>query len=184
MASRRPFRQRLPVTLREFFECSECGKGAEYMEDPVVLPCLHSICLDCLERRVRMSLCKEEVECPTCTYWATIPPGGLKAFLTSERFSRVAFRTLCDPGFKYLPGGPNPRCGLHPGEEVSHYCHRCTVQVCGKCVRGYHKEHEAEMEDVGAVANKMYQELASELDSSMQEVASYVSAKSLNAFTT
>ena len=117
-----------------------------------------------------MSLCKEEVECPTCTQRAIIPPGGLNAFPTSDRFSRVAFKTLCDPEFTYLPGGPNPRCGLHPTEEVSHYCHECQVQICGKCVTSYHKEHEAEMEDIGAVANEMDQELASVLDSSIQEV--------------
>ena len=170
MTTRKSLRQCLPLTLQEFFECSECGKGAEYMKDPVVLPCLHSICLVCLYTRVKMSLCKEEVECPTCTQRTTIPPGGLKAFLTSERFSRVAFKTLCDPEFTYLPGGPNPRCGLHPKEEVSHYCHRCHAQVCGKCVTSYHKEHEAEMEDIRAVASQMDQELASVLDGSMQEV--------------
>ena len=173
MAITGPIRGRLPDTLREFFECSACGRRDEYMEDPVVLPCLHSICLGCLYTRVKMSLCKEEVECPTCTQRATIPPGGLKAFLTSERFSRVAFKTLCDPKFMYLPGGPNPRCGLHPREEVSHYCHRCHVQVCGKCVTSYHEEHEAEVEDVGAAANKMDQELVSLLDSSTQEVGFY-----------
>ena len=150
------------------------------MEDPVVLPCLHSICLDCLERRVRMSLRQEEVECPTCTKRATIPPGGLNAFLTSERFSRVAFKTLCDPDFTYLPGGPNPRCGLHPKEEVSHYCHRCHTQVCVKCVTSYHKQHKAEVEDVGVTANKMNQDLISVLDSSMQEVGS---AQSRSTFT-
>ena len=181
MANARPFRRPLPVTLREFFGCSECGKGAEYMEDPVVLPCLHSICLDCLERRVRMSLCKEEVECPTCTQRATIPPGGLNAFPASERFSRVALKTLCDPEFTYVPGAPNSNCGLHPKDQVSHYCHRCHVEVCGKCVRSYHKEHEAEMEDIGTVANKMDRELISVLDSSMQEVGY---AQSWSAFTT
>ena len=171
MSTRRRSRRPLPVTLREFFVCTECGKSWDYMEDPVLLPCLHSICLDCLYKRVKMSFCKEKVECPTCAQWATIPPGGLKAFPSSERFSRVAFKTVCDPDFTYLPGGPNPRCGLHPGEEVSHYCHRCHVQVCGKCVTSYHKEHEAEMEDIGAVANEMYQELASVFQSSMQEVS-------------
>ena len=140
------------------------------MADPVVLPCVHSMCLDCLQERVRMSLCDKDVECPACTQRATIPPGGLKAFPTSARFSRVVFNTLCNPDFTYLPGGPNPRCGLHPKEEVSHYCHRCHVQLCGKCVINYHKEHESEMEDIGATANKMDQELASVLDSSMQEV--------------
>ena len=148
------------------------------MEEPVVLPCLHSVCLNCLERRVRMSFsgsfCKEEVECPACSQRTTIPPGGLKAFPASDRFSRVAFKTLRDPEFLYQPGGPNPRCGLHPEEEVSHYCHSCHVQVCGKCVTSYHKEHKAEMEDIAAVANKMDQELASILDRSMQEVIKFL----------
>ena len=82
----------------------------------------------------------------------------------------MASKTLCDPHFTYVPGGPNPRCDLHPKEEISHHCHKCLVQVCGKCVTSYHKEHEAEMEDIGAVANKVDQELLSVLDNSMQEV--------------
>ena len=169
MASKRLTRLPLPAALKDLFGCSECGKGTEYMEDPVVLPCLHSVCLDCLERRVRMSLCKEEVECPTCTQRAPIPPGGLKAF-PADRFSRVAFKTLCDPDYTFLPGGPNPKCGLHPKYEVSQYCQRCHVQVCGKCVRSYHKDHKAEMEDLRAVAVGMDRELTSLMGSNMKKV--------------
>ena len=170
MASRSQRRQPLAAALQEFFVCSQCGKGPEYMQDPVLLPCLHSICIECLDTRVRLSQRRDEVECPTCTQRACIPPGGLKAF-PEDKFSRMAIKTLTDPEFTYLPGGPNPKCGLHPKEEVSNYCQKCHVQVCRKCVTSHHKDHEAEIRSLRDVADRMDQQLTSTLDGILLKVA-------------
>ena len=126
-------REAIPAGLKEFFDCKYCGKTTEYMENPVVLPCLHSICLECLETLVRMSRREKEAECPSCACLSEIPPGGLGAF-PKDSFSRVAKKTLTEPGFNFVPGGPNPTCGIHPQKRVTDYCHRCKVQVCKACV--------------------------------------------------
>ena len=164
----------LPTALHEFFVCGECGKAEELMDDPVVLPCLHPICMGCLVRRVTCSLRSDEVECPACTRRTPIPLGGLKAF-PKDKFSRVAKKTLIDPNYEHVPGAPNPYCGIHPRDEVTHFCNRCDIQVCKKCVNGNHKGHEA-IDSLQTVAARMDNDLAQKLlpavETELQQVGS------------
>ena len=151
----------LPTALYEFFVCSECGKAEEFMEDHVVLPCLHPICVGCLDIRVRLSTYRDKVECPGCIRLTPIPLGGFKAF-PKDKFSRVAKKTLTDPKYQHVSGAPNPYCGVHPRDEVTHFCNRCNIQVCRSCMDGNHKGHEA-IESLQTVAARMDDDLTQNL---------------------
>lgn len=154
----------IPSTLQQSFGCSECGTSDDTMADPVVLPCNHPICLQCLETQVKQAVQKDEVECQRCQQKAPIPPGGPKAFpkATSES-TEVTKQAFTDPEADQLRAcdQEKPACGVHPDEIITLYCWRCKVKVCTKCVEEQHNRFcELSVQTLQETADRMDRTLA------------------------
>ena len=51
-----------------------CEKCDEYYKDPRMLPCLHTFCLQCLEKELES---QSTFHCPTCKEKVTLPRNGV-----------------------------------------------------------------------------------------------------------
>eukprot|EP00731_Ephydatia_muelleri_P009129 Em0004g1467a len=49
------------------------------LQEPRILPCLHSFCGQCLHKQIERSGTKQNMECPTCQRSITIPEGGINS---------------------------------------------------------------------------------------------------------
>ena len=147
----------IPADLKELLVCCDCNVAAVDAEHPVVILCAHTLCLECLEKRWKRAPNKKAFSCPVCTASVHIPKDGIEAF-PGDSFSKVLRNSLLD--VVYLPGHPPPRCGLHPVERLSHYCLRCEVQVCKRCLWHSHQPGDGhKTEKLQLVARRMDAEL-------------------------
>ena len=60
---------------RDIFQCSIC---MDAFKNPKCLPCIHTFCLECLEKYGEDERPGDEMPCPICQQMFTIPAGGFK----------------------------------------------------------------------------------------------------------
>ena len=109
--------------------CDLCGKE---FENPKLLPCLHSFCLNCLDDYCESStlINKSFVECPNlkCSKLFEVPPSGCKEFPNNifiERLAKTSSNEVSIP--MYVPNICN-----HGGSEMR-YCKNCKEVICPEC---------------------------------------------------
>ena len=54
-----------------------CAKCDEYYKDPRMLPCLHTFCLQCLEKELRMQESQDTLHCPNCKEMTGLSENGI-----------------------------------------------------------------------------------------------------------
>jgi len=114
-------------------ETKECPICKDEIQNPRLLPCIHSFCLGCLERYCRDSLPGDDVPCPVCRTDFEIPEKGL-ADLPVRTFSRDK---------KTVLSTTRETCAEHE-ERLKMYCLDCNVKVCSTCCLETHKTHNYE----------------------------------------
>ena len=134
--------QTLLHNLHEEVSCSVCMTK---FTDPKQLPCLHSFCLNCLQRIQETSGIRETISCPECRKNFRIPGnGGLNAFPTNFRINSLldvlAIKECNTSGVKC------GNCDKRSGE--SFYCFQCCSFWCDDCISLHNgiranKEHHA-----------------------------------------
>ena len=62
------------------FSHTVCGVCSNSYNDPRILPCLHSICQQCLHHEIEKSGSQKVFKCPTCEQNLNIPEGGASGF--------------------------------------------------------------------------------------------------------
>ena len=68
--------------------CSECD---EYYKDPRMLPCLHTFCLQCLEKQES----QDTLHCPNCKEMITLSENGISvSHIEGRNFDFFGTRTL------------------------------------------------------------------------------------------
>ena len=134
--------QTLLHNLHEEVSCSVCMTK---FTDPKQLPCLHSFCLDCLQRIQQTSEIRETISCPECRQNFRIPgDGDLNALPTNFRINSlldVLAIKECNTG-----GVKCGNCDKRSGE--SYYCFQCCSFWCDDCISLHNgiranKEHHA-----------------------------------------
>ena len=134
--------QTLLHNLHEEVSCSVCMTK---FTDPKQLPCLHSFCLDCLQRIQQPSEIRETISCPECRQNFRIPgDGDLNALPTNFRINSlldVLAIKECNTG-----GVKCGNCDKRSGE--SYYCFQCCSFWCDDCISLHNgiranKEHHA-----------------------------------------
>ena len=86
--------------------------------NPKLLPCSHTICLECLTRIVATFARDAQFRCPICRDLITIPQGGVShlppSFLVNQLLDLMARQRR----------EVVPKCGSHPAQEllVSNKC--------------------------------------------------------------
>uniref|UniRef100_A0A3Q2E292 Midline 2 n=1 Tax=Cyprinodon variegatus TaxID=28743 RepID=A0A3Q2E292_CYPVA len=149
-------------TLESELTCPIC---LELFEDPLLLPCAHSLCFNCAHR-ILVSHCSTSkplesisaFQCPTCRYVITLNHRGLEGLKRN-----VTLQNIIDRFQKASLSGPNsptesrrlqtqrpavvatmdPRiscqfCEQDPPREAVKTCVTCEVSYCDRCLRATH----------------------------------------------
>uniref|UniRef100_A0A8C4BJ44 RING-type E3 ubiquitin transferase n=1 Tax=Denticeps clupeoides TaxID=299321 RepID=A0A8C4BJ44_9TELE len=138
-------------TLESELTCPIC---LELFEDPLLLPCAHSLCFSCAHR-ILVSHCSTSkplesisaFQCPTCRYVITLSHRGLEGLKRN-----VTLQNIIDRFQKASVSGPNspnesrrPRplvecqfCDQEPPREAVKTCVTCEVSYCDRCLRATH----------------------------------------------
>uniref|UniRef100_A0A667WXC9 Midline 2 n=1 Tax=Myripristis murdjan TaxID=586833 RepID=A0A667WXC9_9TELE len=136
-------------TLESELTCPIC---LELFEDPLLLPCAHSLCFNCAHR-ILVSHCSTSkplesisaFQCPTCRYVITLNHRGLEGLKRN-----VTLQNIIDRFQKASLSGPNsPTESRHshphgnhtnqdPPREAVKTCVTCEVSYCDRCLRATH----------------------------------------------
>ena len=135
--------------------CYEVFNGDSRM--PKALPCIHSICFQCLNSYVAKTL-QEKHHCPLCQSEFVIPKDGVKGIPTN-----VSLRNMLE----LLPHGkhnnevnpPKPVCRQHGFKECVFVCRECRVGLCNSCITtmksGPHYPHMEEVSELDAAMDDL-----------------------------
>lgn len=110
-----------------FLQCSICMDG---YKNPRMLPCIHSFCLQCLEKR-KSGLQNQSFTCPKCRKPTTLPENGVKDlpsnFLLVSLMERL---NMADS-----PSGASSLriCHFCQGSEGIQLCLDCKFHICSTC---------------------------------------------------
>uniref|UniRef100_A0A3P9B8K9 E3 ubiquitin-protein ligase Midline-1 n=1 Tax=Maylandia zebra TaxID=106582 RepID=A0A3P9B8K9_9CICH len=138
-------------TLESELTCPIC---LELFEDPLLLPCAHSLCFGCAHR-ILVSHCttNESVQsigafqCPTCRYVISLSPErgleGLKRNVTLQNIIDRVQRASSSAGLPLPPSTPPEPvqcqfCEQDPPQDAVKTCVTCEVSYCDECLRATH----------------------------------------------
>ncbi|KAI1899288.1 hypothetical protein AGOR_G00060260 [Albula goreensis] len=149
-------------TLESELTCPIC---LELFEDPLLLPCAHSLCFSCAHR-ILVSHCTSNepvdsisaFQCPTCRYVITLNQRGLEGLKRN-----VTLQNIIDRFQKASVSGPNSPsetrrerpfdstamsapservqcqfCEQDPPQDAVKTCVTCEVSYCEECLRATH----------------------------------------------
>lgn len=148
-------------TLESELTCPIC---LELFEDPLLLPCAHSLCFNCAHR-ILVSHCTPSepinsisaFQCPTCRYVITLNQRGLDGLKRN-----VTLQNIIDRYQKASQSGPNSPsetrrdrptadsyakmadrvqcqfCEQDPPQDAVKTCVTCEVSYCEECLRATH----------------------------------------------
>uniref|UniRef100_A0A6Q2YPP9 RING-type E3 ubiquitin transferase n=1 Tax=Esox lucius TaxID=8010 RepID=A0A6Q2YPP9_ESOLU len=148
-------------TLESELTCPIC---LELFEDPLLLPCAHSLCFNCAHR-ILVSHCSSSkplesisaFQCPTCRYVITLNHRGLEGLKRNvtlqniiHRFQKASVSGPNSPSeSRRAPGPPVATvsmehriscqfCEQDPPREAVKTCVTCEVSYCDRCLRATH----------------------------------------------
>ena len=111
-------------------QTKECPICKDEIQNPRLLPCIHSFCLECLEQYCIDNLPGDDVPCPECKTHFEIPKKGV-ADLPVRKFTRSKEHVLSTI---------RETCTEHE-EQLRMYCLDCSMKVCSTCCLETHKCH-------------------------------------------
>ena len=112
----------------------QCPICQEDIKDPRLLPCIHSFCLECLQRYCRDKLPGDDVPCPVCRSGFQIPINGVACLSVRTHAEEPA--SANEPSRKQY-------CEKHE-ERIKIHCFECNMNVCAMCCIEDHKTHTFE----------------------------------------
>uniref|UniRef100_A0A8C4F439 Midline 2 n=1 Tax=Dicentrarchus labrax TaxID=13489 RepID=A0A8C4F439_DICLA len=120
-------------TLESELTCPIC---LELFEDPLLLPCAHSLCFNCAHR-ILVSHCSTSkplesisaFQCPTCRYVITLNHRGLEGLKRNVTLQNIIDR---------FQKRPYTFCEQDPPREAVKTCVTCEVSYCDRCLRATH----------------------------------------------
>ncbi|MEQ2189199.1 stretch-activated cation channel mid1 [Goodea atripinnis] len=150
-------------TLESELTCPIC---LELFEDPLLLPCAHSLCFNCAHR-ILVSHCTPSepiqsisaFQCPTCRYVITLNQRGLEGLKRNVTLQNIIDRyqkaSLSGPNSpnetrreRVIPEGkamtsPTDRvhcqfCEQDPPQDAVKTCVTCEVSYCEECLKATH----------------------------------------------
>ncbi|CAH3180231.1 unnamed protein product [Porites evermanni] len=144
--------QQLFRNLQKEAECPLC---LETVNNPKTLPCLHSFCLECLDKHAgfaRRQL-QTTIKCPVCQTSFQIPEGDSCHILSSQPTAHqrlkatrghrnVVIEKLQAQDVEDLILKPI-MCSqqYHENQPLEFYCEECKVPICHKCSVVSHNRH-------------------------------------------
>jgi len=154
----------------------QCPICQEDLKDPRLLPCIHSFCLECLQRYCRDAE-GDDMPCPICRYEFEIPKDGIAG---------LPIRTHAQEPFNVSKPGRKRYCEIHDDERIKMYCFDCNMNVCAMCCHEDHKTHKFErIETVVEQFSKTVDDEIEQVTSRMEclrGVAAQIEAENTKAF--
>ena len=133
-------------SLEELTDMLTCSMCLSKFAEPRTLPCLHTFCLQCLEKFVEALKNFKQLKCPLCNEQHTIPSGGVKAFRQDFRIKNLVELE----NKKTIPNSSSEElkiemCTKHFGLEMQFYCKNRECKrtvICAKCWVEAHNQHD------------------------------------------
>lgn len=148
-------------TLESELTCPIC---LELFEDPLLLPCAHSLCFSCAHRILVSGNSSSEIvepvtafQCPTCRYVISLNHRGLEGLKRNvtlqniiDRFQKASLSVPSSPSdenrdkiYKSIPIMATERipcqfCEVEPPRDAVKTCITCEVSYCDRCLRATH----------------------------------------------
>uniref|UniRef100_A0A803W6B5 RING-type E3 ubiquitin transferase n=1 Tax=Ficedula albicollis TaxID=59894 RepID=A0A803W6B5_FICAL len=136
-------------TLESELTCPIC---LELFEDPLLLPCAHSLCFSCAHRILLSSCAGDGLEpapafqCPTsCRHAIPLSPRGLDGLRRNvtlqniiDRFQKASLSGPGSPSESRRPRVPCQFCEQEPPRDAVKTCVTCEVSYCERCLRATH----------------------------------------------
>ncbi|XP_075040664.1 putative E3 ubiquitin-protein ligase MID2 isoform X2 [Mixophyes fleayi] len=148
-------------TLESELTCPIC---LELFEDPLLLPCAHSLCFTCAHRILASGSPSCEIvepvtafQCPTCRYVISLNHRGLEGLKRNvtlqniiDRFQKASLSVPSSPSdnyrdkiYKTVPIMATERipcqfCEVEPPRDAVKTCITCEVSYCDRCLRATH----------------------------------------------
>ncbi|KAM9327073.1 putative E3 ubiquitin-protein ligase MID2 [Gastrophryne carolinensis] len=148
-------------TLESELTCPIC---LELFEDPLLLPCAHSLCFSCAHRILVSGSSSGEIvepvtafQCPTCRYVISLSHRGLEGLKRNitlqniiDRFQKASLSVPSSPTddhrdkiYKSVQVMATERipcqfCEVEPPRDAVKTCITCEVSYCDRCLRATH----------------------------------------------
>ena len=124
--------------FRDLQKEAECPLCLETVNNPKTLPCLHSFCLECLDKHANFARrqLQATIKCPVCETSFQIPEGdSFKNLPTSYHLNRlVDVLALKDSGAQAQ------KCGsCDENNTASSYCFVCQSFLCSPCFEAHQR---------------------------------------------
>ena len=119
--------------LKEVKDITECPICTDMFNNPKMLPCFHTFCLNCIEQYGKDK--GESMPCPMCRKEFQVPTGGfsnlstnffIDRLITAQSASDVSSVTDCDVCTKV---------GKQKKVVASSFCMTCRENLCDKCCK-------------------------------------------------
>ncbi|XP_068127122.1 E3 ubiquitin-protein ligase TRIM45 [Hyperolius riggenbachi] len=118
---------------------AHCPQCQEMFSDPRVLPCLHTLCLGCLQK-LEPFTCLERgqkqrsVLCPVCDSEVALPPGGARDLLPDTLAQAEVLRERLRSGGHQMP------CDLCADGKGERRCQDCKINMCEFCCQAHRRQ--------------------------------------------
>ena len=127
--------QQLFTVLKKEAECPLC---LETVNNPKTLPCIHSFCLECLDKHANFARrqLQATIKCPVCQTSFQIPEGdSFKNLPASYHLNRlVDVLALKDGGTQ-----AQKCCSCDENNTASSYCFVCQIFLCTACFEAHQR---------------------------------------------
>ena len=125
----------LSDSLKKALECRICS---EEFRDPRMLPCLHTFCLECLEKSGHGKQPGENIPCPFCRKQFQMPDDGIKGIPRNLFLEKLV--ELYHSSFLVKVNSKCDMCSEEEGVRVATvYCVECDQNICELCSRLHKK---------------------------------------------
>ena len=135
--------------LRETFtECTICM--TDYTSPPkMLMPCLHTFCLACLERHASGVRRGNPLLCPTCRTPVDVPDDGLAALPTNFFVNRLR------DSLRESNKVDEEACAAHADKPACFLCRTCNEAICAGCMlTAGHRSHDCVEIDEASATQK------------------------------
>ena len=127
------------VELEEQLKCSVC---LELYTNPMILPCHHSFCQECLEKMPKERDAGGDtyyLSCPTCRQFTVVPREGVGAFPVAFHLNNLKEITQ---NLKIKASNPQQVTCIDHDKPLEVFCETCETIICFHCVVRTHKDHK------------------------------------------
>ena len=129
-----------------------CDKCDEYYTDPRMLPCLHTFCLQCLEKELEKQNSKDTLQCPNCKEKVTLPQSGVSGLPQDLHMANEAERARISEKVEKA-NEQCDHCGRSDSGQAVSFCVDCDEYLCKSC-DDHHKKWRKTVEHTTVTAGQ------------------------------